>query len=116
MALAATRCFDSLISCSSVRCSSCGIAASAPTCICILTCFCLATARSLPDAEGSDLEQLEEAAREQGRPLDLHLAARHPSERSPAAPVCRSRQPGEHRRRGELDDVGEGTLDDQVGG
>ena len=35
--------FDSLWSCSSVRFSSCGIAASAPTCICIFTCFCLAT-------------------------------------------------------------------------
>src|SRR4051794_38868799 len=37
------RCLDSLWSCSSVRFSSCGIAARAPTCICILTCFCFAT-------------------------------------------------------------------------
>src|SRR5437763_190383 len=42
MALAATRCLDSLCSCSSVRFSSCWIAARAPTC-CILTCLCLAT-------------------------------------------------------------------------
>src|SRR5829696_1883575 len=49
MALAATRCLDSLWSCSSVLDSSCGMAASAPTCICIFTCFCFATGESLAD-------------------------------------------------------------------
>src|SRR5918999_1391907 len=49
IARAAARCFDSLSSCSSVRCSSSGIAASAPARYCIFTCRCLATAGSLAD-------------------------------------------------------------------
>src|SRR4051812_23245247 len=82
MALAATRCFDSLVSCSSVRCSSCGIAARAPTCICfICTCRCFATAMSL------ELEQLKQSAREPGASLDPHATPGHPGQRGAATPV-----------------------------
>src|SRR5437870_1729318 len=102
MALAATRCLDSLASCSSVRGSSWGIAASAPTCICfIFTCFCLATAVSL------ELEQLEQAAGQQPAALDPDPAPRHPGEGRTSAPVGELRDASHERGGGQLHHVGQ---------
>src|SRR3954470_7450565 len=71
MALAATRCLDSLTSCSSVRLSSCGMADRAPTCICILICFGLATiGMSVADRAGYTRRH-----DHRGNRRDLHRAA-----------------------------------------
>src|SRR2546423_5169226 len=111
MALAATRCFDSLCSCSSVRCSSCGIAASAPTCICILTCRCFATAgESARRWRGLkshlDLEQLQQPPGEEWAALDLHSAAGYPRQGGAAAPVRDLRDAAHEGSGGQLHDGG----------
>src|SRR5215204_5881820 len=102
MALAATRCLDSLSSCSSVRDSSEGMAASAPTCICILTCFCLAIAGA-----SLELDQGQQAAPEQLRALEAHPAAGDRGQRRAAARVTEAGQPGGARHRRQLENRGE---------
>src|SRR3954468_7222653 len=110
MALAATRCLDSLCSCSSVHGSSWGMAASAPTCIFIFTCFCFATAVSL------ELEQLEQSAGLEAAPLDLHLPPGHPGQRRAAATIGDLGEPSHERGGRELHDVRQRAADHDVGG
>src|SRR3954451_19009483 len=110
MAFAATRCFDSLASCSSLRGSSWGIADSAPTCMrCIFTCYCFATARSL------ELKQLEQAPRQAGAALDLHPAPGQALEGLTAAAVGELRDPAGERRGRQLHHVGQRAADHHVG-
>src|SRR4051812_47105905 len=110
MALAATRCFDSLVSCSSVRCSSWGMAASAPTCICfVLTCRCLATARSL------ELKELEQSARQLGASLDPNAPSSHTRQGGATTPVCELWDAAHERRGRQLHHSGQRAADHQVG-
>src|SRR3954453_17801315 len=102
MALAATRCFDSLVSCSSVRCSSWGMAASAPTCIClVLTCRCFATAMSL------ELKQPEQSARELGASLDSYAPSGHARQRRATASVGELWDAAHQWRGGQLHHLGQ---------